>query len=183
VDGQLVVRAQGGDRDAYERLARASADRLYAVAYQITRDGDRADDAVQQALVTIWRELPSLRDPARFEAWTYRLVVRACLTELRSRTRTAHVSLDDDIAPPASRDLASDSATRDQLQRALATLSPEHRAVVVLRHLSGLQIDEIAEVLGVPYGTVASRLHHAIRNLRAAVDAADRSPAMGGQPA
>ena len=180
MDEQLVVRAQRGDRDAYERLARASADRLYAVAYQITRDGDRADDAVQRALVSIWRELPSLRDPARFEAWTYRLVARAALDEIRSGRRRAAVELNEDIAAEP-RDLAADSALRDQLERALATLTPEHRAVIVLRHLSGLAIEEISEVLGVPYGTVASRLHYATRSLRTAIDAADRTPAIGGQ--
>jgi RNA polymerase sigma-70 factor (ECF subfamily) len=182
VDERLVVMAQQGDRDAYERLARASANRLFAVAFQITRDTDRADDAVQQTLVAIWRELPSLRDPSRFEAWTYRLVTRASLRDLRSRRRVATVAIEDILAAEP-RDHASETVLRDQLDRALATLTPEHRAIIALRHLGGLQLTEIAEVLGVPRGTVASRLHHATRNLRAAIDAADREPAIGGQPA
>jgi hypothetical protein len=81
VDQDLVVRAQNGDREACETLARASARRLYLAAHRIVRDSDRADDAVQQTLVAMWRELPSLRDPDRFEAWTYRLVVRFCLSD------------------------------------------------------------------------------------------------------
>jgi RNA polymerase sigma-70 factor (ECF subfamily) len=180
VDQALVERARGGDREAYERLARASADRLYAVAYQITRDPDRADDAVQQALVEMWRDLASLRDPSRFESWTYRLVTRACLQDLRRRRRANVRSLTGDEPLAAGTDLAAGAALRDQLDRALATLSPDHRAVVVLRHLAGLSIDELADVLGIPRGTVASRLHHATRALRAAIDAGERPVVTGG---
>ena len=182
MDLRTVERAQRGDRDAYEELARGSADRLYAVAYQITRDADRADDAVQQALVAMWRDLPSLRDPSRFDAWTYRLVTRASLQDLRQRRRANVRELALDDQPAADRDFAADIATRDQLDRGLATLTPEHRAIVVLRYLVGLSIDEMAEVLGIPRGTVASRLHHATNALRAAIDAADR-PVMAGESA
>jgi RNA polymerase sigma-70 factor (ECF subfamily) len=182
VDQALIERAQGGDREAYERLARASVDRLYAIAYQITRDPDRADDAVQQALVEMWRDLPSLRDPSRFEAWTYRLVTRACLADLRRRRRANVRALSPDEVLAASMDLAGHVARRDQLERAVATLSPDYRAVIVLRHLAGLSIDELADVLSIPRGTVASRLHHATRALRAAIEAADR-PAIAGGPA
>jgi RNA polymerase sigma-70 factor (ECF subfamily) len=174
VDLRLVERARSGDREAYEELARGSADRLHAVAYQITRDADRADDAVQQALVAMWRDLPSLRDPARFDGWAYRLVTRASLQELRQRRRANVRQLTLDDQPAVGGDLATDVATRDQLDRGLAALTPDHRAIVVLRHLVGLSIDEIAEVLGIPRGTVASRLHHATNALRAAIDAGDR---------
>jgi RNA polymerase sigma-70 factor (ECF subfamily) len=182
VDQALVERARDGDRDAYERLARASADRLYAIAYQITRDADRADDAVQQALVEMWRDMRSLRDPGRFEGWTYRLVTRACLQDLRRRRRAGVVSLSPDEVVTRSEDIATATALRDQLDRALGMLTPEHRAVIVLRHLAGLSIDELAEVLGIPRGTVASRLHHATRGLRAAIEAGER-PALAGGPA
>ena len=87
VDRSLVERAQEGDRDAYEALALASARRLYLTAYRIVRDTDRADDAVQQTLVAMWRELPSLRDPDRFESWTYRLVLRFCCSVSRTGGR------------------------------------------------------------------------------------------------
>jgi RNA polymerase sigma-70 factor, ECF subfamily len=182
VDLELVERAQGGDREAYELLARASVDRLYAIAFQITRDPDRADDAVQQALVEMWQDLPSLRDPSRFVGWTYRLVTRACLQDLRRRRRANVRALSPGEVFAASTDLAGHVARRDQLDRAVATLSPDHRAVIVLRHVAGLSIDELADVLAIPRGTVASRLHHATRALRAAIEAADR-PATAGGPA
>ena len=181
MDRKLVERAQSGDREAYEALARASADRLYSTAYRIARDGDIAEDAVQQTLVQIWRELPSLRDPDRYEAWTYRLVVRFCGRDTR-RARTAGVrEIRVDDTAPSVVDAIADADLRDQLDRALATLSVDHRTVVVLHHYSGLPLTEIAEILGVPYGTVGSRLHHAHRALRAAINAGDRSTALEGQ--
>jgi RNA polymerase sigma-70 factor (ECF subfamily) len=183
VDQRLLERARDGDRDAYEQLARGSAERLYAIAYQIARDPDRADDAVQQALIAMWRDLPSLRDASRFDGWTYRLVARASLQDLRQRRRANVLPLSPDAPATASHDVATNAALRDQLERALASLTPDHRAVVVLRHLAGLPIEEIGEVLGIPRGTVASRLHHATQSLRAAVDAAERATGEGGQPA
>ena len=180
---ELVERAQRGDRDAYEALARAVGTRLYTTAYRIVRDADRAADAVQQTLIAIWRELPSLRDPDRFDAWTYRLVVRFALLESRRvrRTGVREISLSE-LVPSAS-DAFADSALRDQLDRALAELSPHHRTVVVLHHYAGLQLAEIAEILDVPYGTVGSRLHHALRAMRATIVAADRSPGIRRVPA
>ena len=183
MDRGLVERAQRGDRDAYEALARNSARRLYLTAARILRDPDRADDAVQQALVAIWRELPSLRDPERFEAWTYRLVVRACVREARRSGRGGVREIRIEESIPSRWDGYADADLRDQLQRALRALSVEHRTVVVLHHYAGLPLTEIAEIVGVPYGTARSRLHHATNALRAAVEAGDRSPAIGGQPA
>jgi RNA polymerase sigma-70 factor (ECF subfamily) len=183
VDRQLVEQAQRGDRDAYESLARASASSLYRTAYRIVRDRDRADDAVQQTLVAIWRELPSLRDPDRFESWTYRLVVRFCLSDSRRARRTGVREIPMDEAEPARSDGFADSDLRDQIARALDALSADHRAVVVLHHYVGLPLAEIAEILGVPYGTVGSRLHHATRALRASIAAGDRSSVTRGQPA
>ena len=148
------------------------------------RDTDRADDAVQQALVAIWRELPNLRDPDRFDAWTYRMVVRECLAETR-RTRRLGVTvapLSDDHPAPG-RDGIADVAVRDELERAFRQLSPEHRAVIVLHHYVGLTLGEIAEVMGIPYGTVGSRLHHATRSMRASIEAGGRETVPGGQQA
>ena len=183
MDSELIARAQRGDREAYELLVRGSAQRLYATAHRIVRDVDRADDAVQQTLVAIWRELPSLRDPTRFEAWTYRLVVRFCLLESRRARRSGvrEIAMDDTV--PTSGDAFAESDLRDQLDRALGLLSPEHRAVIVLHHYAGLSLADIAAILDVPYGTVGSRLHHAVRSLRSAIAAGDRSPLAGGQPA
>ena len=181
MDRALVERAQRGDREAYEALARASAHRLYLTAYRIVHDGDQAEDAVQQTLVAMWRELPSLRDPDRFQAWTYRLVVRSCLAESRRRRRSGIRQVPVDELLPSGADAIGEADLRDQLQRALHALSVEHRTVIVLHHYVGLPLGEIAEILGVPYGTVGSRLHHAMRALRASVSAGERTPATGGQ--
>src|SRR5262245_66037620 len=134
----LVLRAQQGDRDAYERLARAASGRLFLIASRILRDADAADDAVQQALVAIWRDLPSLRDPDRFDAWTYRLVVRACRAEGRRARRAGVALVDLSDAIPAHRDEPGDVVLNDQLGRAFEHLSRDHRVVVVLHHLVGL---------------------------------------------
>ena len=183
MDRRLVEEAQAGDRDAYEALARASASRLYMTAHRIVHDTDKADDAVQQTLVAIWRELPSLRDPDRFEAWTYRLVVRFCLDQSRRARRRGIREIPLDEMVPTGTDDYADSDLRDELARALRELSVEHRTVVVLRHYAGLPIAEIADILGVPSGTVGSRLHHATRALRAAISAGERSAIEGRQPA
>lgn len=183
MDRALVERAQRGDRDAYDALARASATRLYLTAHRIVRDTDQAEDAVQQTLIAMWRELPSLRDADRFEAWTYRLVVRFCLADSRRARRAGVREITIHDATPARGDDMATVDQRDQLRRALAALSLEHRTVVVLHHYAGLPLGEIAEILGVPYGTVGSRLHHATRALRANLDAGDRILMTGGQPA
>lgn len=181
MDRELVERAQRGDREAYEALALSVADRLYATAYRMVEDSDAAYDAAQLALVSIWTDLPSLRDPDRFEAWAYRLVVRECLSHLRTRRRRPVVQLPrgELLADPV--DGPAGVAARDQIERALTTLAPEQRAVVVLHYFAGLPLAEIAAILDVPYGTVGSRMHHAMRSLRAALEAADRSASIGGQ--
>jgi len=171
MDTSLVVRAQNGDEEAFASLALAVGDRLHQVAHRILRDTNLAEDATQLALLTIWRTLPQLRDPARFDAWSYRLLVNACYAEgRRSRQRSPNLRLLPTDQPAATEGL-SVVVDRDQLERGFRRLSLEHRAVVVLHHYLGLTLDEIAESLGVPVGTVRSRLHHAMRGLRAALDA------------
>jgi RNA polymerase sigma-70 factor, ECF subfamily len=167
----LVKRAQDGDPDAFAALAAASVDRSYAVAYRILRDMHLAQDATQQALLSAWRDLPTLRDPERFEAWLYRLVVRACYAEAtRDRRWGARVRLipSDTSAVP---DSASSIADRDELERGFRRLTPEQRAVLVLHHYLGYPLTELAETLGIPVGTARSRLHYATRQLRAAIEA------------
>ena len=178
----LVMRAASGDRTAYELLARDAAGRLYAIAFRIVRDADTAHDALQQALIWMWRDLPSLRDPDRFEAWTYRLVVRAATEEVRrgrrgSRpVRLLRIDAGDDAAAIASlSDDIGDVGDRDALERAFAELTSDQRAAIVLRFYVGLTQVEVADVLGIPAGTAASRIHHGVRALRAALEAADRS--------
>jgi RNA polymerase sigma-70 factor (ECF subfamily) len=176
VDADLIGRAQHGDEEAFASLAVAAGDRLHAVAQRILRDTDLAEDATQQALLTIWRDLPQLRDPARFDAWSYRLLVRACYAEGRRTRRWAPIL---HILPADQPEVAeglSSVVDRDQLERGFRRLSIDHRAVVVLHHYLDLPLDEVADVLGVPAGTVRSRLHHAMRGLRAALEA-DARPA------
>ena len=179
----LVVRAQQGDRDAYEELARAAARRLFLIASRILRDPDLAEDAVQQTLVAIWQDLPSLRDPSRFDAWTYRIIIHRCRSEGRRQRRMERTVTDVSEGFAAPVDTMAAVADRDQLQRAFASLSPDHRAVVVLHHLIGLPLVEIAEILDVPPGTVGSRLHYALRHMRASLEAVERPAVEGGQPA
>jgi RNA polymerase sigma-70 factor (ECF subfamily) len=176
VDTDLVVRAQRGDKGAYALVATEIADRFLAVARRILRDIDLAEDATQQALLAIWQDLPRLRDPVRFEAWSYRLLVRACYAEGRKERRWApnlHLLPGDESA--ADDDLSS-VVDRDQLERGFHRLSIDHRAVVVLHHYLDLPLDRVAEILGIPVGTAHSRLHHAMRAMRAALEADSRPP-------
>ena len=170
----LVEAARAGDHEAFEALAIAAADRLYSIARLVLRDADRAEDAVQEALVRAWRQLPTIRDPERFDAWLYRLLVNACADVGRtSRRWSAEVRVL--RAEPTSTDAATSLADRDQLERGFRRLKPDQRAVVVLHHYLGLTIPEIAEIVGIPPGTAKSRLHYAMEVLRAALEADDRS--------
>lgn len=172
MDSGLVQRAQQGDREAFGLLAVPLGDRLFAVATRILRDDDIAADATQQALVSIWRDLPQLRDLARFDAWSYRVLVRACYAERRRERRwspSLHV-LPGDLVGDAA-DGTSFVIDRDQLERAARRLSIEHRVVVVLRYYLDLPHAEIAELLGIPVGTVRSRVRYALQGLRAALEA------------
>ena len=166
---ELVVRAQAGDVDAFTVLARESVDRLHGVAYRILRDGDRADDATQGALIAAWDNLRELRDPGRFEAWTYRLVVHAAYREAR-KERSQHASVRFiRIGDAADDDQARAVADHDELERGFRRLSADQRAVLVLHYYADLPLADIADILGIPVGTVGSRLHHATRRLRAAL--------------
>jgi RNA polymerase sigma-70 factor, ECF subfamily len=172
---ELVERAQRGDREAFGSLVQLTSDRMYAIASRILRDADLAEDALQGALITAWRSLPSLRDPARFEAWLRRLLVHACYAEARRRrswTSTIRVlPVDGPVGPDGLLSIVD----RDALDRAFRRLSIDQRAVFVLHHHLGLALTEIAETIGIPAGTARSRLHYATRALRAAIEA-DAAP-------
>lgn len=171
----IVEAAQRGSHEAFEVLATSVADRLFAVAFLILRDRPRAEEAVQEALVHAWRELPRLRDPDRVQAWLHRLVVNACADAGRRQRRwSSEIRLI--RAEPSTEDGAASLADRDQLERGFRRLKPEQRTVVVLQFYLGLSIPEIAEMLGIPAGTVKSRLHYATVALRAALEADGRVP-------
>ena len=172
----LVERARAGDEEAFASLARAAGDRLLAIAYRILRDLGLAEDAVQQTLVLAWRELPSLRDVDRFDAWLRRLLVNACYREAK---RGRHVAANVRLLPtdlPAPGDDYNAVVERDALERGFRRLPLEQRSVFVFHHYLGLTLIEVATELGVPLGTVKSRLHYATNTLRAALEADLRLP-------
>jgi len=181
----LVERARNGDHDAFEALTGAAFDRLYAVARRILRDADRSDDAVQECLVRAWRDLRGLRDPDRFDAWLFRLLVNACRDEgRRERRRGPQIRvIPMDRAAPG--DPANDLADRDQLERGFRRLNIDQRTVLVMHHYLGMRAPEIAETLGIPVGTIHSRLHYATTALRAVLEADARATmvAAGGRSA
>jgi RNA polymerase sigma-70 factor (ECF subfamily) len=166
----LVERAREGDEDAFTELVDLDGDRCYAIAYRILRDVDRARDAVQEAFLLAWREVPRLRDAERFEVWLYRLLVNACYQEARRHRRWTTRVRALPMEGPSAPDPIVSVDDRDALERAFQRLSPEHRAVFVMHHHAGLPLAAIAEVVGVPVGTVKSRLHNSIRNLRAVLE-------------
>ena len=171
MERRLVERAMRGDEEAFDQLVGRIGDGLHSVARRILRDTTLAQDATQQALLAAWRGLRQLRDPDRFEAWAYRLVVNACHSEARREGRrrgTLRLLPHDE---PMSLDPASQIATHDELDQAFRQLSVEHRTVVVLVHYMGLTPAEAAEAMGTPTGTARSRLHYALQHLRAALEA------------
>jgi RNA polymerase sigma-70 factor, ECF subfamily len=180
VDTDLVERAGRKDKEAFTSLFYRFGDRLFAVAYRILRDRSRAEDAVQQTFLTAWRELPKLRDPQRFEAWLFTLLVNACRTEIRHVGRwQPGLRAVADIEAPVD-DSQRNLAQRDELERAFRRLSLEQRTVVVLHHYMDLPADEIGRVLDLPAGTVRSRLHYARQQMRAAIEADSRPVASEG---
>ena len=172
-----MIRARDGDRAAFGLLAADLATRFLAVSRRILRDLDLAEDATQQALVAVWRDLPQLRDPARFDAWSHRLLVRACYAEGR---RSRHWSPNLRVLPadePSDASGLEAVVHRDQLETAIRRLSVDHRTVLVLHHYADFPLERVAQILEIPLGTVYSRLHHAMRAMRAALDA-DSRPAV-----
>jgi RNA polymerase sigma-70 factor (ECF subfamily) len=176
MDTDLVIRAQRGDRGAFGVLATEIAERFVVTARKVLRDHDLADDATQRALVSVWRDLPQLREPERFEAWSYRLLVRACYAEARRERRWSPGAGFRPIDDPIAHDGLNAVDDRDQLEAGFRRLSVNHRAVLVLHFYLDLPLDRVAEICGIPVGTAHSRYHHAMRGLRAALEADARTP-------
>ena len=166
----LVERARGGDHDAFAELARVVVVRLDQAARLILRDPELARDAVQEGLIRAWRDLRKLRDPDRFEAWIYRLTVNACLDQARHRRRrVVEVELMT-LHAPSTPDGASAQADRELVDEVLGQLDEQGRAIVVLHYYIGLPLTDVAATLGIPVGTVKSRLHRALSAMRVAID-------------
>jgi RNA polymerase sigma-70 factor, ECF subfamily len=180
MERELVQRAMHGDEEAFDAIVGLVGDSMHSVARRILRDTSLAQDATQQALLDAWRHLPTLRDPDRFEAWTHRLLVRACYAESRrERRHRGNLRLldSDERSLPDGGDRI---ATMDQLDRGFRRLSVEHRTVVVLVHYLGLTPTEAAERMGTPPGTARSRLHYALLQMRSALEADARPTATRG---
>ncbi len=182
---ELVERAGRGDHAAFAVLVDSSVARLEAVARLILRDQELARDAVQDAYVRAWRDVPGLRDPDRFDAWLHRLTVNACLDVARRRRRRPIEVQLSPITPQAIGDETGRVADRDELERGFRHLAPEQRAVLVLHYYVGLPVPAVAEALGVPLGTAQSRLGRALATLRGAIasDTGDITPVERGQTA
>ncbi len=166
----LVHAAARGDRDAFASLAAPRLDRMYATATLILRDRGHAEDAVQDALVRAWRDLPRLREADRLDAWLGRLLVNACRdASRRGRRHETNLRLlpDHDRPVPAATDAVAD---RDAIGRGMRSLSIDHRAVIVHHYYLGLSMPEMAAILDIPVGTAKSRLHHARQALRSAIE-------------
>lgn len=182
MDTELVLRAQRGDAAAFAALVGETAGRLRGVAMSILRDPDLADDATQRSLVSIWRNLHDLHDPSRFEAWSYRLLVNSCYSQIRAAKRRADVPAEAVNAWPAGGNPFDLVADQEMIERSFTRLPMQQRAVVTLHHRFGLSLDRVAAVLGVPVGTVYSRLHRAMDGLRAAIEADEREGVVGPDP-
>lgn len=178
----LVERAKRGDREAFGQLAAGEVDRLHAIARLILRDPDLAEDAVQEALVRCWRQLPKLRDVERFDGWLYRILMRATADEF-GRRRRHEATVQTIRMEPTMSDGAAGLADRDELEGGFRHLSIDHRAIVVLHHYVGLPLPEVAAALGIPPGTAKSRYHYAMSALRAALEADARVASREEAPA
>ena len=178
MDQELVIRAQMGDQRAFETQIAADHPRLFRVAHGILGDPHLAEDATQQAFLDIWRNIPRLRDPAKYEGWSYRLLVHACYAE--ARRKPDWVDLDN--TPPGREPQAIEGygsvLERDRLERAFKRLSLDHRAVIVLRYLLDMTPEQVGETLGIPRRTVYSRLKRAMPAMRSALEA-DARPVLG----
>ena len=178
----LVVRAQGGDRDAFSELVAVSIGRLTGLARMVLRDEYAAQDAVQDAYVRAWRSIPGLRDPDRFDAWMRQLLVRACFDSARRNKRSGptEIRMTPD-AEPTIPGMERAIGIHDQLERGLARIPAEQRMAVVLVYYLDLPLADAAQAMGVPLGTAKSRVNRALQAMRAVIDADDREPARVGE--
>jgi len=175
----LVERASRGDHDAFAVLVRAAIGRLDTAARLILRDPELARDAVQDGLTKAWRDLRQLRDPDHFDAWLYRLTVNCCLEAVRRRKRRPIEVEITELETPSVPDLANTVADRELIDGVLRRLDPHERAIVVMHYYLGLPLTEVAGSLGIPVGTVKSRLHRALGDMRSGLQPGVAAPAAG----
>jgi RNA polymerase sigma-70 factor, ECF subfamily len=181
-DDALVRRARNGDAAAFDRLVDNRIDRCYRLAWSILSNDADAADATQDALVSAWRQLPRLRDPASFDGWLNRIVANAALMARRHRVRLREVSVTPAFPgdDPPEREMPQRTGARtgqdqfvdnDAIGRAFDRLRPQDRVILVLHHVEERPVAEIARSLGIPVGTAKWRLHAARRALEKAMEA------------
>lgn len=171
------LRVVDGRADDFRRLLERPLDSSYRLAGVILGDRTEAEDAVHDAALAAWAGFRDLRDPARFDAWFRRILVNGCRDRLRTRARRRVVDVGRELVEaehPRIADASEATAIRDALERAMDTLSPDEQVVIAMRFHADLTVPAIAEALGIPAGTVKSRLHNAMGRLRAALLEADR---------
>lgn len=183
MDQDLVVQARDGDTTAFESLVVAHHHRLFRVAQGILRDPHLAEDATQQAFLDMWRGIRRLGDAAKFEAWSYRVLVRACYRELKRRPDWVPDTEMPRAAEPSAPDQVGLVEHRDELERGFRQLSVDHRTIIVLHHLMDMTLEKVAENLDIPLGTAHSRFGRAMKALRAAManETRPRKPASKGE--
>ena len=166
MDRELLLRSRAGDREAFDLIVAARAETAYRTALAILGNGADARDTAQDAFVAAWRRIRDLRDLDRFDAWLGRILINHCRTALRRRGRVREVGLDE-VAETRAAVSSFEGADFDD---AFARLSVDQRAILVLHHLHGYGVREIAEWLGIPTGTVKWRLSRARNALQHELD-------------
>lgn len=185
MEQQLVLLAREGDHDAFSQLCALKIASLTALARLILRDEYLAREAVQDTLIDAWRGIRGIRDPDRFDAWLRRTLIRACYGRANDSARRQRIEVElAGYDKPIGTQLSLDVERRDRIERGLGRLQPEQRAVLVLTYYLDLPLAEAAATLGIPLGTMKSRLNRATQALRAALEADDRASAIiEGAPA
>jgi RNA polymerase sigma-70 factor (ECF subfamily) len=168
-DLELVERARAGDHDAFAALVRAASSRLYGTAKLILRDPERAEDAVQEALMVAWRNIGALRNPQAWHAWLYRLTVRECQRLAASQRRHQIAEAVVHPSDPVQPDFSGSVDERERMGRELGRLPLDQRTVIVLHFYLDLPLTEAAAILDIPVGTAKSRLHRGLDAMRAGV--------------
>ena len=175
MDGQLVERARAGDADAFDQLVREKLDSVYRLALGILGESADARDATQEAFVTAWQKLPTVRDTTRFDAWLNQVTVNTCRMALRKKKTVREVRLLPEADfPAADRSAAVAQAKAVAFDNAFEQLTVDQRALLLDHHLDGRGVEELSVRLGVPVGTVKSRLFTARKALESALKGSEQ---------